>query len=177
MTYDFFASIDDQVQILEFIFSSSDLHVYELSSSPEKEIQEFKDVSSVVSYLKTQNRSAYFQLWSPDFSCKPTFRRVDLNPKYCNGHTFRYATDGVGLIQLYLGVSNEKLLVKSHVGHFEERGAIARFGSEATLWNWPNIRAISGKIKRVVQQMAVDQQNGRDVLKGASELYNLQFTI
>lgn len=170
MTYDYFATPDEQVKVLRGILDIPGLRVYELYSAAGQELKEYFDVESIIFDLKNGGQSLYFQLWLPEFNCQPIFRKVDLNPKYCNGHTFRYATNGIGLIQFYLGAFNGNNLFKSHLGHFEERGAIGRFGDEAKLWNWPAIRRISGKIKREIQKLATTKHNSYDVLEEASLL-------
>lgn len=177
MNYDFFAAPKDHFAILEFIFNIKNIHVYELNSDYGREIVEFKSHDMIQNYLAERSGACHFQLWVPDFSGKPIFRKVDLNPKYCKGHSFRYATDGIGLIQLYLGNSDGKHLSKSHIGHFEEKGAITRFGSEASLWNWQLIKSTSGKIKQEIQKHVVAKHQNYDVLKEASLIPKIAYRV
>ena len=106
MTYDFFADKTDKIEILEFIFKETDLFIYDLGSEYGKEICEYKTIEGIVAKFDLENERHPFMnfiLWTSRHNGKPHFRKVQLDPKYCNGHTFRYATEGWGLIQLYFG--------------------------------------------------------------------------
>lgn len=127
MIYDFFADRSDKLQVLEFIFTETDLKVYDLNSQYGQEICEYKTVADIVSKFNLDNGDKFvttFQLWSPRHKGKPLFRRINLNPERCGGHTFRYSTDGWGLIQLYFGGLKNNELHQSHIGHFNEKGAL-----------------------------------------------------
>jgi len=92
MNFDFFADEPDKLALLELIFSETELRIFDLSSPWGQLVQEYKSVSEISSKfdLKNENHgSPHFQLWSPDFKAAPIFRRIELDPKYCKGHTFR----------------------------------------------------------------------------------------
>ena len=63
-----------------------------------------------------------FQLWSPDFNGGIVFEKIQLDPKRCNGHAFRFATQGWGLIQLYFGGLNKMTSVFRTSGILIKRG-------------------------------------------------------
>ncbi|MBK8344680.1 MAG: hypothetical protein IPL12_16140 [Bacteroidetes bacterium] len=78
--------------------------------------------------------------------------KSNLDPKRCNGHTYRYSTDGWGLIQLYFGGIRNGELHQSHIGHFNEKGALKWEGTNKTnglvnLWDWTEIQVTSRKLK------------------------------
>ena len=101
MTYDFFADESDKIDFLNYIFNETDLQIYDLSSEFGEEICQYKNIEDIVSKFDLKNGSKFsntFQLWSPRFKGKADFKKVELNPEYCRGHTFRYATEGWGLI-------------------------------------------------------------------------------
>ena len=106
MTYDFFADKADKLEILDFIFEETDLEVYDLSSPYGQEICQYRTVDEISSKFDLDDGDKFavtFQLWAPRHKGNPLFRKIGLDPRHCNGHTFRYSTDGWGLIQLYFG--------------------------------------------------------------------------
>ena len=106
MTFDFFADKTVKLKILDFIFMDTDLHVYDSGSPYGQEINEYKTVDAIASKFDLINGDKFavtFQLWDPSHKGKPIFRKIDLDPKHCNGYTFRYSTDGWGLIQFIGG--------------------------------------------------------------------------
>ncbi|MBD1362299.1 hypothetical protein IDJ77_00630 [Mucilaginibacter sp. ZT4R22] len=124
MNYDFFADEADKLSLLTYILQETDLQIFDLSSPFGETIRRYESVDDIRSRfdLKNETPSAiHFQLWSPQFKGEPIFRKIELNPKYCNGLTYRFATEGWGLIQLYLGGISGKNLKHSHIGHSTKR--------------------------------------------------------
>ena len=124
MYFDFYADHNDKISIIEFIFNNTDLQVFDLGSTYEQEIRQYKSVDEVSATHDLINGDKFavtFQLWTPRHEGEPVFRKIDLDPKRCNGHSFRYSTDGWGMIQLYFGgIKNDKLFL-SHIGHLTEK--------------------------------------------------------
>jgi hypothetical protein len=117
MTYDFYADKTDKLSILDFILSETDLQVFDLSSAFGEEICEYKNTDEIAAKFDLANGDRFavtFQLWTPRHKGKPALRKIDLDPKRCNGHTFRYSTDGWGMIQLYFGGIKNNILSQSH---------------------------------------------------------------
>jgi hypothetical protein len=182
MTYDFFADKTDKMEILDFIFKETDLLVYDLGSPYGQEINEYKTVEEVSSKFDLDNGDKFattFQLWTPRHKGKPIFRKVDLDPKRCDGHTFRYSTDGWGLIQLYFGGLKNNELNQSHIGHFNESGALKNessitFNGKVNAWDWTEIQVTSRKLKYQIQnKMATSKIGSSDILIGAAKLEEL----
>lgn len=178
MNYDFFANSTDKIQLLEFIFAETDLQVFDLASEFSQEICQYKSSTEIAEKFDLEKGGQFsitFQLWSPRFVGEVLFRRVELNPQYCNGHTYRYSTEGWGLIQLYLGGCHQNHLHYSHIGHFEEKGALKRDDlsqqkGTATQWNWQEVKATSGKLRRQIQKVAVAKIGSYSIMRGADEL-------
>ena len=106
MNYNFFADKADKINLLDFIFEETDLKIFDLASPYGQEVSEYKTTNEIITGFDLDiggESCITFQLWSPRFGDTIVFRKVDLNPRYCKGHTFRYSTDGWGLIQLYFG--------------------------------------------------------------------------
>jgi hypothetical protein len=179
MTYDFFANKADKLEILDFIFNDTDLKIYDLSSPYGLEISEYKSVSEIDSKFDLDNGdkfAATFQLWTPRHKGKPLFRKINLDPKHCNEHTFRYSTDGWGLIQLYFGGLKNNELNQSHIGHFTEREALKNenitiFNGRVDYWDWTEIQSTSRMLKNYIyNKLSIRKIGSFGVLKGADLL-------
>ncbi len=178
MTYDFFADKTDKIEILDFIFKDTDLQVYDLGSQYGKEICQYKTVDEITSKFDLHNGNKFavtFQLWTPRHKGKPLFRKIDLDPKNCNGHTFRYSTDGWGLIHLYFGGLENNELNQSHIGHFNEKEALKWEGTNkvnglVSLWDWAEIQSTSRKLKyQIHNRLATRKIGSFGVLSGADK--------
>ncbi len=178
MTYDFFADKADKIEILDFIFKDTDLQVYDLGSPYGKEICQYKTSDEISSKfdLEIDEFGTTFQLWTPRHKGKPIFRKIDLDPKRCNGHTFRYATEGWGLIQLYFGGLKNKELKRSNIGHQSEKRALAwedisNTNGLVSLWDWREIEITSRKLKyQIHNKLATRKIGSFGVLTGADKL-------
>lgn len=179
MTYNFFANKADTLALLDYLFTETDLHVYELSSAFDSEVKEYISTREIEANFDLEKGGQYavcFTLWSPRFGAAPQFRRIELNPRSCEGHRFRYATEGWGMIALYFGGQQNGVLKSSHLGHYNERGALAREHYQSHLgpvdaWNWPEINATSRKLKYLLHtKRAVKKQGSIGILSGAAEL-------
>jgi hypothetical protein len=179
MNYDFFANKQDKISVLDFIFNTTELQVFDLSSPYGEEINQYKSTAEIISRIELERgrqSAVALNLWAPDFGGKVLFRRVELNPKYCKGNTFRYATEGWGLIQLYFGGLEDNILFHSHIGHFNEKGALKWEGindekGKVSLWNWKAIEQTSRKIKyQIHNKMSVRKKGSFGILQGAEGL-------
>ncbi|GAA4025455.1 hypothetical protein GCM10022409_06770 [Hymenobacter glaciei] len=178
MNYNFLATGTDKTQIFEFIFENTDVQVFDLSSEYSQKVCRYKSTAEIAAKFDLENGGQFavtLQLWSPRFGGEAAFRKINLRPKYCEGHTFRYATSGWGLIQLYLGGCQKNNLHHSHIGHFNEKGALGRVDDDKELaevkrWNWKEIASTSGRLRRQIGKMAVGKFDGMDVLPGADAL-------
>lgn len=181
MNYKFFADEEDKLSLLRYILSETDLRIYELYSDYSQEIREYKSLESLTSRFNFQEGGQFavcFQLWSPACGGEVYIEKITLNPKSCKGHTFRFSTNGWGLIQLYFGGIEGDELNYSHIGHFNEKGALSREADGAKSgktkvneWNWKEIRKYSHRLKyQIHQKMAVDKVGSMGVLLGAARL-------
>jgi hypothetical protein len=187
MTYDFFADVADKIEILNFILNETDLQIFDKDSVFGQEINMYRNVDEITSKFDLKNGGGFaitFQLWSPRFKAAPAFNKVELNPKYCKGHTFRYATEGWGLIQLYFGGLSQAgysgltqtTLHKSHIGHFSKKGArgwedINVTNGKASQWDWKEIEKSSRQLKYYIdKKLAVKRIGTFGILRGAELL-------
>jgi len=179
MHYNFLADEKDKLAILEFIFNDTDLKIYDTASDLGQEVCEYKNIQDISSKfdLSLGGKSELtFQLWSPRHKGQPIFNKVALNPKYCEGHTFRYNTNGWGLIQLYFGGIKNNELSQSHLGHFNEKGALNReditsINGKVADWDWKEIQITSRKLKyQIHNKLAVRKIGSLGVLDAADKL-------
>lgn len=178
MTYDFYADKSDKLKILDFILRDTDLHIYDLGSAYGQKICEYKTVDEISSRfdLEIEQFGTTFQLWSPKLKGKPIFRRVELDPKRCNGQTFRYATEGWGLIQLYFGGMKNGELKRSHLGHLNEKEALKLADINSVYgpldsWDWKEVQIVSRKLKYLIHNKLAYRKIGSfGILPGADKL-------
>ena len=186
MDYNFYAGEIDKKELLEFIFVETDLRLFDLGSTYGEEICEYKSVSEIVNKFDLKKGGTFattFQMWSHRHEGEPLFRRVKLDPSRCKGHTFRYSTDGWGMIQLCFGGIKNKKLYQSHIGHFNEKDALKNqsmnhFNGKVEQWNWEEIIKTSRKLKyQIHNKMAVDRIGSIGVLKEASGMRDKHFRL
>lgn len=181
MTYNFFADEEDKIAILEYILSQTDLRIYDLYSAYGEELRSYPDLESLVSTtdLKEGGQfSSCFHLWDPAFEGKVRIERITLNPRYCEGHSFRFASMGWGLIKLYFGGIENGQLNYSHIGHFNEKGALRREAEGPKMahqkvrdWNWAAIRKCSRNLKYYIhEKLAVRKMGSKGLLPAAANL-------
>ena len=179
MNYNFFASKADKLEVLDFIFNETDLQIYDCASLYEREICEYKKSEEILAKFDLDNGDNFantFQLWSPRHKGKPIFNKINLDPKRCKGSTFRYSTEGWGLIQLYLGGIKKNELYHSHIGHFNEKGALKweytnKVNGLISSWDWTEISKTSRKIKyQIHNKIAIRKIESLGVLSGAHNL-------
>lgn len=146
----FYALSDDARQLLDFIYSETDVVVYELASRPNCELRRFNSVDEVVDAFGLGGcRTAHLQLWSPSVMASPIIERIEVT-KVPEPY-FRYDIKGVGLIQLYLNGLREGVIHYSEFAHWNEAGARARCALPMSDCDWPALRKLSGKIQRRIQ--------------------------
>jgi hypothetical protein len=186
MNYNFFADKEDKLKILDFIFCDTDLKIYDLSSSFGHEISEYKTLNEISSKFDLESGDKFavtFQLWTPRHKGKPIFRKIELDPRRCNGHSFRYSTDGWGLIQMYFGGLKNNQLNQSHIGHFNEKGALGRelannVNGKVADWDWTEIQATSRRLKyHIHNKLATKKIGSLGVLAGAEQLEKSGITL
>lgn len=117
---DFFATKNDQIKLLDFIFSETNFRVFQLYSDFDRELEEYKSTQEIdqkhsLGFDKFGNgQHCTFQLWSPTIMEELEVRKISLNKD--TGHMFRYELEGFALVQLFLDGVNGDIISKSHIG-------------------------------------------------------------
>ena len=179
---DFFAAAADQQAILDFLFCSTDVRVFESYSEYSAELREFHSTDELNAAFplgtdpQGSGHAVLLQLWSPSVMRDLTIRRVKLNPANCNGHTIRHCIEGGGLMQLYLGGVFERILTKSHFGHWSQVGA-QRWDVDDGV-NWQALKTLSSRILyHVRKRLAAGKADSMPVLPQALELARTGYAL
>lgn len=179
---DFFAADADQRAVLEFLFSKTDVRVFESYSEYSAELREFRSTDELAKAFalgtdeQGNGHAVLLQLWSPSVMRDLTIRRIALDPIHCNDHTFRYCIEGGGLIQLYLGGVCGKVVTKSHCGHQSQVRAETWALDDGV--NWEAIKALSNHIQyHIRKRLAVGKAGSASVLPKAFDLAQSGFVL
>lgn len=179
---DFFAAEDDHRAVLDYLFSSTDVRVFESYSLYDSELREFHSTSEVARAFTLgidphgNGHAVLLQLWSPSVMRDLAIRRINLDPLHCNGHTFRHSIDGGGLIQLYLGGVCDKVVTISHYGHQSQVRAEAWLLNDGV--HWDALKALSNRIQyHVRRRLAVGKAGSAPVLPSAFDLAQSGFAL
>src|SRR5437868_6857673 len=92
---DFFAAQADQRAVLDFLFSSTDVRVFESYSEYGAELREFRSTDELAAAFPLgkdphgNGSAVLLQLWSPSVMRDLTITRFALDPAFCDGYTFQ----------------------------------------------------------------------------------------
>lgn len=181
----FFAVAEDLRAILDFIFSSTDVRVFESYSAYDQELKEFCSTEDICAAFPLGNDSdgngnaVLLQLWSPSAMSELSIKRIELNPAACKGHTFRHTIEGGALIQLYLGGIHNQIITQSHFGHQSQNRA-QKWAADYNI-DWHSLKILSNKIQYFIKRkLAAVKVSSCPVLPKAYELacsgYSLKTT-
>lgn len=116
------------------------------------------------------------QLYTPAMGGTVRARRIALTPNAIPGASYRFVSQGWGLIQVYFGELRDKTLKNSHTNHNSETRATTwapTYADEQDRvddWNWSEVERISGRFNRQIRKLAVSKHGSRPVLRQAHEL-------
>ena len=177
MQFNFFALYPDKISLLDYIFNDTGFRIFDHYSTYGQELKEYKSSHEIAQTFDLTNgraNSLQLALWNPNHGETNIVRRVDLNPKYCNGHTFRYSATGWSLQQLYFGGQSNNTLYYSTLQGFNEKGAIDKdtinSNRKAHLLNWTQIKSDQRRLKYFIETKLATRKIGTSlILKSADE--------
>lgn len=179
---DFFAAAADQRAILDFLFSSTDVRVFESYSEPDAELREFPSTDDLAAAFPVgfdphgNGHAILLQLWSPSVMRDLSIRRFQLDPSRCNGHTFRHNVEGGGLMQLYFGGVCDRVVTRSHFGHQSQVRAKAWEVDDGV--NWEALKSLSNRIQyHVRKRLASGKAGSMPVLPAALSLARAGYAL
>ena len=171
----FFAAEADQRAVVDFLFSSTDVRVFESYSEYGAELREFRSTEELAGAFSLgtdphgNGSAVLLQLWSPSVMRDLTITRFALDPARCDGHTFRYRIDGGGLMQLYLGGVCDRVVTMSHFGHQSQIRAQAWEVDDGV--NWEALETLANRIQyHVRKRLSAGKAASMLVLPQALEL-------
>jgi hypothetical protein len=179
---DFYAIPSDHEQLLDWLFNEDTCDVYELGSDSEKPLKQFQNASEVLAQFdrkfSTGKKWTHVHLQLYVRGAGPLFvpRRIELDPRACGGAKFRYAAEGWGLVQLYLGTATRDDVKESHTNHNTQRGLEAWATQSSHLqeierWDFKKITAFSSRLNRQIKKMGAAKLGSRPILPGALKLW------
>ncbi|SFS73098.1 hypothetical protein [Paenibacillus sp. BC26] len=166
---DFYSTRNDQLKLLDFIFSELNFRVFQSYSDFDSEIEEYKSTIEIddkycVGIDKHGNGThCLFQLWSPTIMDKLEINKINLDEK--TGHTYRYNIEGFALVQLYLGGIHNNYISKSHIGSNSE--ARAKSWGYISGVNWENHKKEINKLCNYIRRDSKVKIKGRVVMQEA----------
>ena len=156
--------------------------MYSSYSEPGIELTELKSTEEVYNhfnlsdYESARGLKANLMIWPTNASDKVFIRKVDLDPKYCKGETFRYTIEGWGLIQLQLSGTNQMGLFYSTTTHNSETRVKAfendssNKSGKSTDWDWKEVNRVSRKIINFIKKQSPKKVGPQPVMNCASTI-------
>ncbi|MBW8244317.1 hypothetical protein K1F50_16020 [Muricauda oceani] len=149
------------LELIEFILSDYKVELYESYSEKEKEIVRINTLSEFKNYLDygISNGKVHFGfgIYNPEHRGKFFVSKIPLNPKHCNGMTFRYRIDGWAIIFIQLDLKDGENHIECNISVNSKqradnwKSANHEFGNPE-LWEWKtvesNARKIISRLKR-----------------------------
>lgn len=142
-------------ELLEYILSDSKNGLYESYSAIETEIIKLETFPELKEYLgdrMTEGKTQFgFGVYNPEFKGKLLISKINLNPKYNNGKTYRYRIEGWGIIFIHLEFKNGDDHVECRVSVNTKKRAEnwattnPEFGNPEE-WDWKSVENAAGKI-------------------------------
>lgn len=179
---DFFAAEADQRAIFDFLFSSTDIRVFESYSEYDSELREFRSTNELAAAFPLgadrygNGTAVLLQLWSPSVMSDLTITRFDLAPEHCGGSTFRHKIEGGGLMQLYLGGVCDRVVTMSQFGHQSQVRA-QKWNVDQGV-NWEALQRLSNRIQyQIRKHLAAGKVPGRPVLSQAFALARAGYAL
>jgi len=154
---------ENLAHVVEAIFAVDMPIVQESYSAFESEIQSFKSPQELLSFI-AESKSVALALYYPETEGSVERTRIDLNPKKCKGHTFRYRTDGWGVIQFQVQNTNQSEF-KCRFAVNSELRANKWFETypelkPPSLWKWNLVEKHTRRLIRVLQKYAQPENQG-----------------
>lgn len=180
MQTDFYGIKEDKKLILDFIFSETNYQVFDDYSNFGEELKRYLSTDEIFGKFDLENGKQYevtFGLWNSLDGTQNILKRIELNPKYCDGHTFRYSSLGWGVQRLYFGGIQNGFLNPSEFIGFNEKGAISKDQinpvnkREAHTLDWKLIRSDQRKLKNYIEKkLGVEKHYRGIILQNARQL-------
>ena len=148
--------------VVDSIFESGNPVVYETYSSLDSDTLSFSNAKTLCGYLliPRSRRDSFvgLSIYYPDAQGIIEKNRIDLDQRYCSGHTFRYETRGWGLIQFQVDLKDTsnidcRVAVNSATKARTWSDIYPTLGSP-DLWDWKVVEKHARRIIRTLRRHA-----------------------
>jgi hypothetical protein len=170
MAHTFFYGLKSDIQnVFEFLFTQTDVEVFESYSVFDRELRQFRSMEELEDAFRIgfdrggSGRTEIFQLWSPAVMPRPAIHK-----RVVEGYGTRYSIYSPGLIQLYLGGQHNNSTTESDFDHWDKAGYVHRAPDDANVCDWKALSRLSGRIQRHVKRhLAVAKLGSSSILPEA----------
>jgi hypothetical protein len=146
---DFFGLDEDFYNLMQFVFSDTDLIVYEAYSRINHDIRRLSSADDLRSIAHERIGGCFLlRAWSPTVTNSPIFNTFKLRSEIGSHRT---SLEGSGLMQFKQGSIETGHLHFSSFSHWNEAGALQRSTLPTEDVDWRAMRLISGRIHRHVR--------------------------
>ena len=177
---DFYACGEDHRLILERLISEGQCEIWETYSNPGEECQRFTQIEDFprsfgFSDWESVNAAIHLNLYPKDADGQFRSKRIELKKPTAPDKAFRFATEGWGLIQLYLEPPRKGILQSSHTNHNSETRARNWYSTipdmgDPGMWNWSAVNAFSRRLNSFIRKSAVDKIHSQVILPQAQAM-------
>ena len=149
-------------ELAEFLFESGAPVVFHAYSDYDQPLRSFRTRSELIAdieaALEKGQKSLLLALHYPDTKGHVAQRKITLDPKKCDGHTWRYSVEGWGLIQ-FQGDLRHAPLIECRIAVNTQKRAEAWAGTypelrDPYLWDWGLVQRHAGRIIRRMKKIA-----------------------
>ncbi|HNU52883.1 MAG TPA: hypothetical protein PKJ98_18475 [Verrucomicrobiota bacterium] len=149
-------------ELAAFVFESGEPVVFHAYSGYGQPLRSFRSPSELIADIEAAfadgQKSLGFALHYPDTKGHVAERKITLDPKTCDGHTWRYTVQGWGLIQ-FQGDLRRAPAVECHVAVNTQRRAEGWADTypelrDPSLWDWRVVQHHAGRIIRKMKKIA-----------------------
>jgi hypothetical protein len=149
-------------ELAEFVFESGAPVVFEAYSGYGQRLRRFRAPSELLAEIESTlaggQKSLHLAIHFPDAKGHVAERKIKLDPKSCDGHTWRYTVEGWGLIQ-FQGDLRHAPTIECRVAVNTQKRAEAWANTypelrDPELWDWGVVQQQAGRISRRMKKIA-----------------------
>ena len=179
----FYAYGLDVVPIVEAALEIEGCRVFEAYSAPEASLTEFRSAEDLKEFLvaaaegETFQPSSHLAVWPSASNAEVSIETYALDPKACQGKTWRQRVSGWGVVFLHSPGLQKGTLGCSTLGVNSRARALGWEGiyhgqmGPVAAWDWRLVAKAHRRLSYVVnKKLAVEKVKGRSVLPEASRL-------